>query len=341
MPRQAEPIIEHDAIWTRQLVVDLERKGVAAAPLLAKAGLHAQALQGEQARIPFIRSAQFFELAAEATGDDSLGFHFAQSRDSRDAGLIGYVGLASGTVGDAIKNICRYRHVANDAHEIDLDESTDPARLSWRFRRPESQVIRQFREFNVTNLIRALRHSSGRTLRPISLSLLHPRNINLEEFERYFGCPVRFAAPENVLEFSHIDLAIRLNTSDDRLLVVLRQYCEDVLQRRTEHPPSLIERVERQIVDRLAKGEAKLDVIASELGMGARTLSRRLAELDTSFNGLLDSLRQALATRYLRHSNLELTEIAFLIGYSEVSAFTHAFRRWTGQSPSAYRAQLQ
>jgi len=98
-----------------------------------------------------------------------------------------------------------------------------------------------------------------------------------------------------------------------------------------------VETVERLIVERLAKGEASLETAATELGLSPRSLSRKLSELDTSFNGLVGSLRKDLALRYLQESSLSLTEIAFLLGYSEISTFTHAFKRWTGNTPTASR----
>ena len=126
-------------------------------------------------------------------------------------------------------------------------------------------------------------------------------------------------------------------TADDRLLSLLRRYCEDVLSKHAAQAPPLVERVERLIADHLAHGEARLDTVATKLGMSPRSLSQKLAELDTSFSGIVKSLRKDLARRYLRENHLRLTEIAFLLGYSEVSTFTHAFKRWTGTTPTAFR----
>ncbi len=168
-------------------------------------------------------------------------------------------------------------------------------------------------------------------------SRVSPRNKNIEEFERFFGCSVSFGRRENIIEMKLSDLNLQVITADDRLLAVLRRYCEDVLSRHAAQAPPLVERVERLIADRLAHGEARLDTVATKLGMSSRSLSGKLAELDTSFNGIVGSLRKDLALQYLQESNLRLTEIAFLLGYSEVSTFTHAFKRWTGITPTAYR----
>ena len=335
---ETQATVEHDPIWTRQLAAELKQQGVPIQGLLAKAGIQARVLNTERARIRFAKSAAFFEAASEATNDPLLGFRFGQTRDTEDAGILGYVGLSSATLGDAAKNMCRYRKVANEAVELQLRDFDATGRMRWWFQIPATAPIRQFREFSATNYVRSMRQCSGRNLRPKSLCFMHPRNSNIAEFERFFGCPVTFGESKNQLVWKLEDLKTPLLTANNRLLSVLRGYCEDTLSRRKETPPTLIEQVERQIADRLAKGEAKLETVASELGLSSRTLSRRLSAMETSFNTILDELRKALATRYLKESGLNVTEISYLLGYTEVSTFAHAFKRWTGTTPGAFRA---
>jgi hypothetical protein len=100
----AEPHLEELAIWVRQLAEELAKQGYPVRQLLMQAGISERALQGKDARTPFTKNAAFFELAAEATDNSNLGLEFAQSRDTRNAGLLGYVGLNSPTVKDALKN---------------------------------------------------------------------------------------------------------------------------------------------------------------------------------------------------------------------------------------------
>jgi AraC-like DNA-binding protein len=324
-------------VWARQLAAELKLKGHPAKRLMAQAGLDERSLNAEGARIPFDKYAEFFELAAEATGDTCLGLHFGQTRDARDAGLIGYVGLSSPTVADAINNISRYRRVFSDAIEIEAGDFEESGRLRWGFPAFAAHRFIQASEFSAVNLLHALRQMTGRNLAPDMVSLTHPRNHRIKDFERFFGCPVKFGGHENIIGFKLADLQIPLLTADNRLLAILRTHCEEVLSRRSEPTPTLVETVERLIADRLTKGDAKLESIATELGMSPRTLSRRLTEHGTTFNAALEGLRKELALRFLRDSNLVLTEIAFLMGYTEISTFSHAFKRWTGKSPAAYR----
>src|SRR6516164_4340883 len=159
--------------------------------LLTRAGISERALQAKDARIPFTKNAAFFELAAEATDDSNLGFEFAQSRDTGDAGLLGYVGLNSPTVKDALKNLSRYRHVMNDALEINVDELENSGTIRWWRRGLAPARCRQYMEFGTTNLIRGLREVTRHRLRPIRVTFSHARNARIKEFERFFVCPAR------------------------------------------------------------------------------------------------------------------------------------------------------
>ena len=333
----SHPSPKYDAVWARQLAAELKLRGHPAKRLLAQVGLDERSLKGDDARIPFAKYAAFFELAAEVTRDGCLGFHFGQKRDTRDAGLIGYVGLSSPTLMDAIKNLARYRRVFSDAVEIEIDALEERGRLRWWFHGLGSQRPRQSLEFWATNLLRAFREMSGRNLAPASVSFAHPRTEDIEELERFFGCSVSFGGQENIIEMKLSDLDLQLVAADHQLLAVLRRYCEDLLTRHSTPPPPLVKKVERLIADRLAHGEAKLDTVATEMGMSSRSLSGKLAELDTSFSGIVESLRKDLTLRCLQEHHLSLTEITFLLGYSEVSTFSHAFKRWTGSTPTAFR----
>jgi len=333
----AETSLKEMAVWARQLAEELAKQGYPVQQLLTQVGLAERDLQGKDARISFVKNTAFFELAAEVTENSNLGFEFAQSRETRDAGLIGYVGLNSPTVKDALKNLSHYRHVMSDALEIDVDDLEKSGTVRWWRRGLAPARSRQFMEFGTTNLVRALREITKRRLKPVRVTFAHPRNARIREFERFFGCPVEFGRRANLIELSPTDLRAPIVEADNRLLDVLRSYCVEVLAKHREQAPSLIEKVERLIVDRLSNAEARLDVVANELGMSSRTLSRSLEKLGTSFNAIVETLRKDLAQKYLKQSDLSLKEIAFLLGYTDSSSFNHAFKRWTGNTPKQAR----
>lgn len=326
-----------NAIWARQLAEKLKVEGYPTKAILAEAGIDPRILNTTGAMLPFEKIATFFERASELSDDDCLGFRFAQSRDVRDAGLLGYMGLSSPTVLAALRNLERYSRVFSDAIEFQSDDLEETGVLSWRFRASATVYQRQFTEFSITNVVQTFRSLTGRPLNPVQIAFNHPRNSHLKDFDSFFGCTVEFAAPRSQIQLKLADLHLQLRSADERLLEILHENCREVLSRREAAPPSLIERVERLIVDRLTSGEARLENVATELGMSNRTLSRRLAELDTSFNDIVDDLRRELALTYLRDSKFSLTEIAFLLGYAEAAGFTTAFKRWTSLTPGQAR----
>ena len=333
--RERKP--RHNAIWAVQLLDALRQREVATGPLLAGAGIGPGDLGSAQPFLPLDRVVTLFDLAAEAAGDDLLPFRLGQDRDPRDAGLIGYVGLSAPRLVEAIRNFARYVRVFGEATELDLGRFETEGRARWLYHLPISQDRQHYTEFAGALFIRSARVLTGADIRPLSVSFAHPRRHGQDAFRDFFGAPVNFDTGENVIRYAAADLDRPIVTADDRLAVILREHCEDVLARRGSQRPGLIEEVERAIVLHLGDAGAQAARVAADLGMSQRTLSRRLAELGTSFSQVSDALKRALAERYLRRSDRPLTEIAFLLGYSDLSAFSAAFRRWTGATPGAVR----
>lgn len=327
----------HGAVWAKQLVEDLKRRGFPVAKLLAKVGIHPRVLNSENAKIPMDKVVAVFEAAADITGDDSIGFHFAQSREPRDGGLMTYVGLSAPTVGDCLVNLSRYSRVFSDATEIDVSRLRDEGLLEWHWKLPSRIKRRQYIEWGATGLIHTLRTFTNRNLHPSSVRFKYPRNSNLLEYEKFFGCELRFGSTVNRIQFKLEDLQVPLLTADGRLHKILRDHCELVLKQSKALSDTLVNKVERLIADRLSKNDATLEIVATELGMSTRTFSRRLTDEGTTFKDVLDNFRRAIALEYLQHDVLSMGEIAYLLGYNEVSSLNHACKRWTGRTPSQIR----
>src|SRR5262249_35617382 len=130
-------------------------------------------------------------------------------------------------------------------------------------------------------------------------------------------------------------------TADPRLLGILTSYGDEILAARADKSPDLRHQVEKIVMKRLSRGEAETQTVAHELGMSGRTLARRLSELGATFAQILDDLRHVLAVTYLREGSSAPSQVAFLLGYSELSGFIHAFKRWTGTTPGEWRTKHQ
>ncbi|MFT4962049.1 MAG: AraC-like DNA-binding protein [Paracoccaceae bacterium] len=327
----------HGAIYIKFMAAEFRDQGFSDQQIFAGTGLSARSLEDKRPVVPFGKVVAFFENAAISTENDILGLEEGIKRDFHLRGLIFYVGTSSPTVLDAVRNIARYRRVFSDAIELDISSLSQTGRLIWYFNVPNSIKRRQHVEFSSIRLLVLLRQCTNRNICPEVVMFHHSRNTNLAAFARNFGCKVLFDQKENCVHFKTSDLEVPLVTADNELYSVLTEHCEDVLQRKSRNVSDLLVDVERAIADRLTTGEATQHHIAKTLGMSARTLSRRLAKEETTFFKTVETLRHSLAERYLSHSDLVLAEIAFLLGYSGLSSFSDAFKRWTGKTPGQYR----
>ncbi|MFA3918590.1 AraC family transcriptional regulator [Ruegeria hyattellae] len=327
----------HGAVYVKELAVDLLERGYKPHQVFERTGISPDIVNQDKPFVPFDTIAAFFEHAATLTGEDTLGFERGACREMRRSGVICYVGMAAPTVLDFIKNVARYRRVFSDAVEVDTDQLESQGILRWYFAVPTQVRRRQYVEFGASGLLYAMRQAANREFSPRLVTFHHLRNNHQDRFRRFFGCDVRFGAVENAYHFRPEDLALPLLTADNDLYSVLTEYCEAILSDKSRNLPPLIVDVERAIADRLAMGEASQDKVARAMGMSSRTLSRRLAGENTTFFKTLEQLRRALAVSYLRDSDLVLAEIAFLLGYSGLSSFNDAFKRWTGQTPGQFR----
>jgi len=328
---------QHGTVWAADLINDLVSNGVSKQNLLKGTGLNPDAIKQEKARAPFENIAKLFENAAQITNDDILGLHLGQKRNFKRGGILAYVGLSSPTVVDLLKNIACYRRVFSNAIEINIDNLEAHGLLTWYFGVPASVNHRQHVEYAAAGIITTLRQLTKMEIRLQKVVFRHPRNSNVQEFNRFFGCDVQFGGEENIIQFKIADLQLPLITADDELLKVLQGYCVETLEQSKAVPKSILFRVEHIIADRLAAREAKLDIVAKEMGMSSRTLSRRLADDGNTFSDTVENLRYALAKTYLKDSSLPIIEIAFLLGYSDVSSFSYSFKKWNGASPSGFR----
>lgn len=327
----------HGAVYVQTLAADLLERGFSARQVFAGTGFGPDLLGQSKPVAAFEEIAAFFEHAAALTGDDTLGFRRGTKREMRRVGLICYVGMASPTIRTALVNMARYRRVFSDALEIDLGALDSEGLLRWHFKVPSEIRRRQYVEFGASGLVHELRKASNRNFPLVAASFSHARKTNLAEFDRFFGCKVQFGTARNTLTFSQAVLDSPMATADDQLYSVLVDHCDLVLNSKSKNLPAIIVDVERAIADRLASGTAAQEDVARDLGMSARTLARRLSDEQTSFQKILEQFRKSLASNYLKDSDLSLAEIAFLLGYSGLSSFSEAFKRWTGQSPGQYR----
>ncbi len=325
---------------TRLAYACARRAGIELEPLLRKAGLTDQQVKDRGARLTVHHQVQFLNLAANALGDEFLGFHLAQQLpDLRELGLLFYVAASSETLGDALRRAARYSSIVNEGLSLKCLEGED-IRMLFEYVGVARHSDRHQIEFFMTALIRLCRRLTGLRMAPIRARITHRRsNQGASELAPYFGGNITFGARADELTFAGSIKDMTVASADPYLNELLVANCEQALSRRHTNKGTFRAAVENAIVPLLPHGKVRASEIATRLGLSLRTSARWLALEGVTFSEVLESLRGDLARQYLSDPDLSISRIAWLLGYQEVSAFTHAFKRWTGKTPREARAR--
>lgn len=326
-----------------QATAALRMHNIDPAPLLRRAGLAKPDPEGQPQRVSAAAQGKLLEYAAEALDDSAFGLHLAEQADPRDTGILFYVAAGARDVNEAVTLFARYCRIVNEVTRVKLTRTSEGVAVEFNIIGVPRHGVRQNVEFGLAVCLKGLREITGRNLRPSRAAFAHSRNSRLREFERFFGCPVEFgrASSEGVssdlLEFSNDVLAIPLITADPKLVHALRPFCNSAANERSTAMGTLRAAVEGELEKLLPHGKAQRHRIADKLALSTRTLSRRLASEGTTYEEVVDQLRRSLALQYITEKSISLSQIAWLLGYEGSASFNHAFRRWTGRSPSIAR----
>jgi AraC-like DNA-binding protein len=317
----------------------LQEHNIAAQPLLRRAGLPDHAFDGQGGRVSAVGQANFLEYVADAMRDTAFGLHLAESANPREAGLLHYAVSAAGHLGEAIALLARYCQIVNESVRLKLARQAEGVVIDINYVGISRRRLRQNSEFGIAVIVKAFRENTGHDIRPTRVAFAHARTTDVREFKRFFGCPVEFGALPDQLEFSNEALALPLLTEDPHLLEVLRPFCDEAARARNTAIGSMRALVETEVQRLLPHGKAQAERIAKALAVSVRTLSRRLSTEGTTFAEVVDHLRRSLALEYIKEPGFTPAHIAWLLGYEGSSSFNHAFKRWTGLSPSAARVE--
>jgi AraC-like DNA-binding protein len=277
-------------------------------------------------------------LAAIALKDDFLGFHLAQLPDLRELGFLYYVSASSEILSDALQQGARYSSIVNEGVLLEYHDDRYVS-IQFRYVGVSRHQDRQQIEFFMAVLVRLWRQLTGLRLVPARVRLTHRRDSELSEYVEFFGGNIEFGAAVDEVSFAPAVKKMPVVGADHYLNKLLVAYCEEALSRRPPNRGSLRSAVENAIVPLLPRGMARLNEVASRLGVSERTLARRLSAESLTFSKVVERLRIDLGRRYLADKDLSISQVAWLLGYQEVSSFTHSFKRWVGETPRQTRSR--
>lgn len=312
-------------------------RGVGPAELARAIGLPAGALEPLPDSFSASDYVRLLAAGAELASDPHFGLHVGERVKLGTYSVYGLILLSCRDFGQVFEQTLRYEQLAHDLGRSLLHVDGSLARYEWVSNFPDGS--RHLVESVYAGIRVFSSWLAGMPLPASDLEFTHARDdaAGAEEYERVFGVMPRFGAPANSASFAAMLLSLPVPNADVGLYPVLQQHAEQLLRQRTREDQGIVAQVHAAIIRNLAHDRVRLSSIAEELKLSPRTLQRKLSEAGASFQQVLDQARYALATDYLRQPGLSLVDIAFLLGYQEQSAFTHAFKEWAGINPGAWR----
>jgi AraC-like DNA-binding protein len=272
--------------------------------------------------------------ACEVIDDPCFGLKAGDLWHPSYSSALGYAWLASHSLREAFERLDRYHRFLTDERPMRLDETEKELTLTLLFSHKRRDIPERS-DAILAVLMKACRMTYIEDLTPESVTFTHPKPACSAKFFEYFRCPVVFEAPTNSLTLSIDAVDKNLPGSHPQLAELADQVIIDYLAKLDQnHIPQKVKAV---IIDQLPSGNVTNENVARALYMSSRKLQRQLQGAGTTFNTLLTEIRQDLAQKYLEDQDTSITEIAFLLGFSESSAFSRAFKRWRGVPPSEYR----
>jgi len=316
-------------------------QGGSTARVLASVGLDPGDLADPDRLLDVEQVVGLFEAAARETGDDCFGLHLGMTYEFGSLGPLAYAVLNAPTVDVAIHTFARYGRTFVQGGGITVEHDGPDIRLGYALDVADFERCRQHVEGAAVVTTRVLRRLIGPDWRPRSVLFGHAEPADTTEHATLLGAPLAFRQPiAMAVVFDAAVLARPVPDADRRLLPIVERHLQELLASK-DVTEAWLDDVRNAIAESLCDGAPTIRTVAKRLGASVRTLQRRLGERDRVFSSIVDDVRRDVALRYLADGKAELAEIAFLTGYSELSAFGRAFRRWTGSTPLAARKRLQ
>ena len=314
-----------------QLGLDLEAARAAA-------GVTREDLADNARRIPSEAHERLLAHLVQASGDPLFGLHSARHVHPGSWSVLGYITMNCATLGEAMSRIVPYEKLVGDMGTSQLQMAGDHVRLIWNCRHENREIRRHMVENVLASWLLYARWiaETERSPRAVWLEHARPDGVEQADYEQLFGCPVLFGQPCNALLVPLDYLGIPLRQADASLLRTLEEHALALIAGLDDNEP-LPQRVKNALRQLLRDGLPRKEKVAEKFHMTVRTLQRHLQQAGTSYQEILDQLRQELAEHYLLRSDLTIQDIASYLGFTESRSFHRSFKAWTGMTPGEYR----
>ncbi len=317
--------------WVLAIVRAMQASGIDHDKVLNDIGMDPSRLEGGYGRYSQEQISLLWREAVSLCGNDFALRVAAEVRPSTFH-VVGYAMSCSATLSRALHRFAFYCRLISDSATATLTESGEQVTLSIFFDTGGAPPIYQTVDTVLASVLGYLRWIAGIEIKPIAVSLAHPKPRQSDGLESFFGCPVTYGQPEDMIIFARADLDRPILVADEELASLLDGVANRYLE--TRMAGRFAVRVRDALIARMPDGMVRKSDIAKSLHMTERTLLRRLKEEGTTFSDVLDRVRLQLAFQYLKRSDLVIRDIAYMLGFSDEGTFSRAFKRWTGRRPS-------
>jgi AraC-like DNA-binding protein len=306
--------------------------------VLAEAGFDVTLFDDPDSLLSYAARNRLIAHCVTRTGCRHLGLLVGQHGGLHALGLLGLLVKYSPDVEAALRSFVRYTHLHVRGAVTTLETDGDSTMLGYEIYQPRAEATDQVADGALATLFNVMRALCGPEWKPVEVRFAHDKPRDVGPFRRFFHAPLRFNAEQNALVFSAEWTHRRLPDTDPALRRLLEKQIDGLDARHGDDFPEHVRAVLRTA---LLTGHARSDHVAALFSMHARTLNRRLDAYGTGFQQLLDESRFEIARQMLEDSAMEVSQIASMLDYADASAFTRAFRRWSGTTPARWRSTRQ
>ncbi len=324
-----------------QALVELAvSKGASRTALVERSRIDPKLLQDQDNRIPLKKYLALMRAGQELCNDAALALHVGESLGTEELSIVGLIGQASETLADAFVQMNRYSRVAPDIDNVATGDRyvlrPEGGQLWLIDTRKNANDFPELTESSFARMVCASRRGAAEQFAK-AIHVTHPAPAYGEEYDRIFRVPVVFESDKNALLTDEEWLTLRSPLPSRYVFGILSDRADDLLKG-LQSSKSTWGRVQTLLMPILHTGDANIDTIASKMGLNSHTLLLLLKAEDATFEKVLDDLRHKMALDYMNGKKVSVDETAYLVGFSDPTAFSRAFKRWTKLSPSKFRA---
>ncbi|MBB6521763.1 AraC family transcriptional regulator [Pseudoteredinibacter isoporae] len=325
------------ASWAQLIAKAIESYGLDSRPLFEKAGIDIEQIKAPNARVPVYKMEVVWRGAVEQCEDPAFALTVAKHFQPNAFSAIGMAMASSSTLLEGLRRCIRFYRLTSDGALLSLNESAGYIRLLFEIPAEHVEVTEEAMEAFIGCMVQLFRSMLGADFSPAAANFIHHQE-NETPYQQFFNCKVGFGEKHYELIFNKSDTEQELLFANPNLGDVLDEWMTKYLARFQSE--LLSTKVRAYLLDYLIDGDVDQKQVAEHMGMSARAMQRKLKEEGSSFSELLDACRLHFAEQFLRDGKLTLAEITFMLGFSDQSNFSRAFKRWTGTSPQQYRSKF-